>query len=231
MKNVLFFSSNKSLIDSLLTEFINNQFQFTICNTVKDAVHIVCNQRIDACVIEKSNIDGISFISALKLVDETIPTILLVEGNTIEDKMKAFELGCTEYIFKPILTKELKIRLEVLLRSSVKNNNQDAGRDDLCSVGDSTIDFNRRLYRINDQSLPLSRKEAELLKLLCFNKNKLVTREFILNEVWKSSDYYASKSMDVYLTKVRKILKEDQSISLENIHGSGYVLKEKQLMN
>lgn len=230
MKNVLFFSSNKTLIDSLLSEFINNQFQFTICNTVKDAVHLVCNQRVDACVIERSNIDGISFISALKLVDESLPTVLLVEGNSIEDKIRAFELGCTEYIFKPILTKELKIRLEVLLKSSIKSN-AELKKDELCNVGDSTIDFNKRLYVVNDRSVPLSRKEAELLKLLCFNKNKLVTREFILNEVWKSSDYYASKSMDVYLTKVRKIIKEDQSISLQNVHGSGYVLREKQFAN
>ncbi|MES2689209.1 MAG: response regulator transcription factor [Bacteroidota bacterium] len=230
MKNVLFFSSNAALIENLLTEFINNQFRFTICNTVKDSVHTVCNQRIDACIIDHSNADGASFLSALKLIDETIPTILLVDGNQIEDKLKAFELGCTEYIFKPILTRELKIRLESLLKSVYKNTT-DIQRNDFCNVGDSTIDFSRRLFNINKLSLPLSRKEAELLKLLCFNKNKLVTREFILNEVWKSSDYYASKSMDVYLTKVRKIIREDQSISLENIHGSGYMLKENQLMN
>jgi DNA-binding response OmpR family regulator len=143
--------------------------------------------------------------------------------------MNAFELGCTEYIFKPIITRELKIRLDSLLRSGMINNS-DPVRNDLCNVGDSTIDFNRRMFNINNQSLPLSRKEAELLKLLCYNKNKLVTREFILNEVWKSSDYYASKSMDVYLTKVRKIIREDRSISLENIHGSGYVLRERQMV-
>lgn len=230
MKNVLFFSSNPSLIDSLLTEFINNQFRFSVCSTVKDSVHAVCNQRIDACILDNSNADTPSFLNTLKLIDETIPTVLLVDGNMIEDKLKAFELGCTEYIFKPILTRELKIRLETLFKSVYKNPT-DVHRNDFCNVGESTIDFNRRLFNINDQSLPLSRKEAELLKLLCFNKNKLVTREFILNEVWKSSDYYASKSMDVYLTKVRKIIREDQSISLENIHGSGYMLKENQMMN
>lgn len=230
MKNVLFFCKNPTLIETLTSPYLFNQFGFQACETVKDGVHIVCNHRIDACLIDKGNEDAISFLSALKLIDETIPTLLLVDGNDIDDKLAAFELGCTEYVFRPIIAREVKIRLETLLRSGSVTSTEII-RNDLCSVGDSTIDFSRRLFNVNNQSLPLSRKEAELLKLLCYNKNKLVTREFILNEVWKSSDYYASKSMDVYLTKVRKIIREDRSISLENIHGSGYVLRERQMAN
>jgi DNA-binding response OmpR family regulator len=92
------------------------------------------------------------------------------------------------------------------------------------SIGSSTVDFDKRHFNFKDKQIQMSRKENDLLKLLYLNKGKVISRENILKEVWKTSDYYASKSMDVYLSKLRKILKHEEMIELKNIHGTGYVL-------
>lgn len=228
MKKILFFSTNPDIPGQLVSEQVNSLYAFQYIDNLKAAVQLVCKEHIDLCIVEK-NADGISLIKTLKLINVSLPTVLICNSNQIEDKLSAFELGCTEYMFEPLIPKELTFRIESALKShlgtqpapSVTINELGS-----ISIGSSVIDFQNRVFKTPTKSLVISRKEAELLMVLCLNKNKLVTREYILNEIWKSSDYFASKSMDVYLTKVRKIIREDASIVLQNIHGSGYLIKE-----
>jgi DNA-binding response OmpR family regulator len=168
-----------------------------------------------------------SFLSALRLVDKSILTLLICEGNSPDDKEHALETECDEYIFKPVVPKELKMRLNALSKKDKRYESDDIG--ETYKLGQSTVDFKKRLFTTNNIQVSLTRKEAALLKLLLFNKNKLVSHEFILGEIWNTGNYYASKSMVVYINKLRKKIKGDPSIFLINLHGSGYILKETVL--
>lgn len=228
MKKILFFSTSKEIINQLVTDQVMDMYSILLVDNLKTAVQLVCKEHIDLCIVEKSQ-DGISFIKTLKLINVSLPSVLICSSNQIEEKLSAFELGCAEYMFEPLIPKELVFRIESAMKSH--SSVQPApvltiNELGTIHIGSSVIDFQNRLFKTATKSMVISRKEAELLMVLCLNKNKLVTREYILNEIWKSSDYFASKSMDVYLTKVRKIIREDALIVLQNIHGSGYMIKE-----
>lgn len=224
MYEILFFHHNQIYAETLISDFDKQFFSFILCSSVKESIHIVCTQSVKICVIEQRHPDSMSFLSALRLVDKSVLTLLICEGNSPDDKEDALKTDCDEYIFKPVIPKELKMRVNALSKKNKQYESDDA--DETTRLGQSVIDFKRRLFTTDNIPVSLTRKEAALLKLLLVNKNKLVTHEFILSEIWKTGSYYASKSMVVYVNKLRKKIKGDPSVILINLHGSGYILKE-----
>jgi DNA-binding response OmpR family regulator len=150
-----------------------------------------------------------------------LPLIFLTAKTMQDDILKGFELGADDYITKPFSMDVLLARINALVNRLV-NVSQES--DENISLGKLVFDFSRQTVNKGDEVKKLTAKEAELLKLLVENKNNITDRKTALDLIWGNDDYFSSRSMDVYITRLRKVLKMDENIELMNIHGRGYKL-------
>jgi DNA-binding response OmpR family regulator len=134
-----------------------------------------------------------------------------------------FSVGADDYITKPFSMDELLVRMQAILRRS---NAKKAGeiRSNVFKIGEYTFDFNRQLLKIEDREQKLTSKEAALLRLLSMHLNEVLDRSYALKEIWNDDSYFNARSMDVYITKLRKFLKQDETVELINVHGIGFKL-------
>jgi DNA-binding response OmpR family regulator len=139
----------------------------------------------------------------------------------LKDKIEGFNIGADDYITKPFNTEELILRINAVLRRS---NNNGSSTSLVFNIGKYNFDYPKRLLTINKKSRSLTSKESELLKLLCENSNEILNRELALSLIWKDDNYFTSRSMDVYIAKLRNYLKDDRSIEIVNFHGVGFKL-------
>jgi DNA-binding response OmpR family regulator len=232
MLNILLFTQDQELVNKInvLTQKISCSVK--TARVRKEAINYICNNPVSLCAIDLDN-DGDGFCAALKLIDDNIPTVIFSNDDSEHTKLSAFEKGCDDYILKTVSLKEIQFRIQSILK---RTTHLKEGRiftqntlNDPISIGNSVIDFSKRSFYTQKEQIALSKKEASLLRLFYLNKGKLLKREEILKEIWNTSDYYASKSMDVYLSKLRKILSYEQSVSIQNIHGTGYMFVEQKL--
>jgi DNA-binding response OmpR family regulator len=219
--SILVYSSDKNFILSLTKTLTSLRYSHVSFQTRKEAINHVCKDSAVLAVVDEHD-DGIEFLTALKLINEHLPIVFVSASVNAETKYRAFELGADDCITKDTSEREIFHRIQSILKRARIEPLQQSLQNPV-SIGTSTIDFNKRHFNFKDQQIQLSRKEADLLKVLYLNKGKVLSREDILKEVWKTSDYYASKSMDVYLTKLRKIIQNEETIELKNIHGTGYI--------
>ena len=166
--------------------------------------------------------DGFTLAKEIKKVAPKMPIIFLTAKSMKEDKLEGFKLGADDYITKPFSFEELQLRIEAVMRrvnSSILPSQQAE-----FTIGKYTYVDNDRALKIGDNSTKLTTKEAELLKLLAHNVNKIVDRDVALKSIWGNDNYFTGRSMDVYITKLRKYLKADDRIEIVNIHGQGFKL-------
>jgi DNA-binding response OmpR family regulator len=140
----------------------------------------------------------------------------------IEDKTQAFNLGGDDYITKPFRIEELLLRINALLKRT--ENPEKKEEESRFKIGNYEFDYTTQIIAINGTQQKLSTKEAELLRLLCLKKNEVLTREEALLNIWHDDNYFNGRSMDVFLSKIRKYLKDDPSVEIINVHGRGYKL-------
>jgi DNA-binding response OmpR family regulator len=166
--------------------------------------------------------DGFSLAKEVRLKDKEIPIIFLTAKSMKEDTIQGFKVGADDYITKPFSMEELLMRMKAILR---RINKQEADSQTLnFQVGEYAFDAQTNILSINDNQNKLTTKESELLKLLCQNKNQSVSRSFALKLIWGDDSYFNARSMDVYVTKLRKHLKDDPSLQIMNMHGEGFKL-------
>lgn len=166
--------------------------------------------------------DGFSLAEDVRKVDKSIPILFLTAKTMTEDKVKGFNVGGDDYLTKPFSSAELKARVRALLKRvdiSVGNEN-----DDEMSIGHFTYDLLNYSLKGPDFEKKLTKKEAQILKMLGKFENQVVPRELVLNAVWGKDDYFVGRSLDVFITKLRKYLASDPKVSIENIHGIGFKL-------
>jgi DNA-binding response OmpR family regulator len=140
-----------------------------------------------------------------------------------EDKLKGFETGADDYMTKPFSMEELLMRLQAILRRT-EDSGRTAENENIYQIGKYHFDFNRQVLSIKGKEKKLTSKEAGLLRLLCSNANEVLERSTALNKIWSDDSYFNARSMDVYIVKLRKYLKEDPSVELINVHGIGFKL-------
>jgi len=173
--------------------------------------------------------DGFSVAEEIRKFDDLTPIIFLTAKSLKEDRIKGFKLGCDDYIAKPFSTEELFMRIKAILkRCIVRQENAKDDTQKIFKIGKLTFDYENMLLKTEESEQILTRKEAALLKLLCIYKNKLLTRETALKSIWGDDDYFIGRSMDVFITKLRKRLSPDPSISITNVHGTGFKLEVKE---
>lgn len=164
--------------------------------------------------------DGFSLARLIRKKNEMIPLLFLTAKSMEEDKVSGFEIGADDYITKPFSMKELLLRIEVFLRRTKALN---ADKNINFHIGELTFNYAELLLNMPDGSvITLTQKEADLLKFLCENTNKTLRRDEILLHVWGKADYFLGRSMDVFITKLRKHFVADNRIELSTIHGVGF---------
>lgn len=173
---------------------------------------------VDVMMPEK---DGFSLAADLKAMSPALPLIFLTAKSMQDDILKGFEIGADDYITKPFSMDVLLARITALINRSVNIQRES---DAPHQLGKLLFDFSRQTISDGKEVVKMTSKEAQLLKLLAENKNNVTDRKLALEMIWGNDDYYSSRSMDVYITKLRKMLKMDKSIELINVHGQGYKL-------
>jgi DNA-binding response OmpR family regulator len=165
--------------------------------------------------------DGFTLSKMIRSVNKEVPIIFLTARGQYDDKIKGFETGGDDYVTKPFNTQELYMRINAILRRT--EYLQQPGKDNI-TIGPIDFDHTKMQLSINGQVKKLSSKEADLLKILFQHKNTLVPRKMMLEKVWGNDDYFSAKSMDVYMSKIRKLLRECEHVEILNAYGLGFKL-------
>ena len=164
--------------------------------------------------------DGLSAMAQLRQASN-VPVILLTAKGEDTDKVLGLNVGADDYITKPFSMEELVFRIEAILRRVKGKKNRDRTT---YKIGSFTFDTQKQILARGEKQTKLTTKESELLSLLCAHANEILQRDFALKTIWIDDNYFNARSMDVYITKLRKHLKEDESFEIINIHGKGYKL-------
>lgn len=169
--------------------------------------------------------DGFTLASDVRKYNQLIPIIFLSAKSQKEDRIKGFKLGGDDYITKPFSLEEFLLRVEAVLKRVYKQPTT-ADQSHQFVFGKSQFDFKNQTLSINGKSSKLTNKEARLLKFLVQHKNQVVERDVIMKTIWEDDGYFVARSMDVFISKLRKYLVPDTSLVIKNVHGVGYRLEE-----
>jgi len=175
--------------------------------------------------------DGFSLAKEIRSINSDIPIIFLTAKTLKDDVFEGFKIGADDYITKPFSMEEFLLRVDAVLRRTKKTSPEE--EKDHYQLGKYTFDHQKQklIDQENEEEKSLTTKESELLKLLCINKNKILDRDFALRTIWRDATYFNARSMDVYITKLRKYLKDETSISIMNIHGKGFKMLQEEDIN
>ena len=202
-----------------------NGFDVTWVKDGNNALKTFVSGHFDICILDVMlpNVDGFTIGREIKTKEEEIPLIFLTAKTLKEDILQGFGIGADDYVTKPFDSEILIAKINAILNRS--SNKEEENTPSLFQLGRIEFNFELRTLTSPDNVHQLSPKEAELLKMLCLDLNKVMPREKALKSIWGENSYFTTRSMDVYITKLRKYLREDPKIEIVNIHGSGYLLK------
>lgn len=181
-------------------------------------------EHYDICILDimMPKKDGFTLAKDIRVVNPDIPVIFLTAKNLKDDVLEGFKLGADDYITKPFSMEELIFRLEAILRRTSQESQ--ASTQQVFTLGKYTFDARKQTLSDGEEAVKLTTKESDLLKLLCQNANKVLERNYALKSIWIDDNYFNARSMDVYITKLRKHLKDESSVEIINVHGKGYKL-------
>ena len=206
---------------------LKGKFDVVLCVDGEEGLRTFNKQTFDLCILDvmMPKKDGFALGKEIRKTNENIPIIFATAKAMMEDKASAYDLGGDDYITKPFRIEELLLRINALLkRVSAKETKVTELVQSQFQIGSYTFDYTTQLIQHNGQQQKLSTKEAELLQLLCLKQNAVLTREEALLSIWHDDNYFNGRSMDVFLSKLRKYLKEDPKVEILNVHGKGYKL-------
>jgi DNA-binding response OmpR family regulator len=197
-------------------------FEVELCVNGKKAFDTFSKKDFDLCILDvmMPEKDGFTVAKEIRMTNKHIPIIFLTAKSMKEDIIEGFNKGGDDYITKPFNTEELLVRINAVMRRSRPANE---GADEF-QVGLYHFNYKSQSLEFKGDHQKLTTKEAELLKLLCINQNDVLDRNFALKAIWHDDSYFSSRSMDVYVTKLRKFLKSDPKVQIINIHGKGFKL-------
>jgi len=196
---------------------------------VDDGQHALSQFKKDnfnICILDVMlpHVDGFTIAAEIRKLNTEIPILFLTAKNMRDDVLNGYRIGADDYITKPFDTEVLIYKLKSILK---RQSGHPVKESDFYQIGSYVFDFKLRTIERDNSKQKLSPKEAELLKMLCDNQNELLPRETALKKIWGNDGYFTARSMDVYLTKLRKLFAEDSSVEIRNIHGSGFMLEIK----
>ena len=208
----------------LLREYLQAKGYATeLCADGEAGYKAFLKTKFDICVLDvmMQKKDGFTLAKEIRNSNQDVPIIFLTAKTLKEDILEGFKIGADDYITKPFSMEELVFRIEAIIRRTKGKKNKEST---VYHIGRFTFDTQKQLLCLGDEQRKLTTKENELLALLCSHANEILQRDFALKTIWIDDNYFNARSMDVYITKLRKHLKDDPQIEIINIHGKGYKL-------
>lgn len=202
-----------------------NGYKVHLAKNGKSGLTAFHENHFDLCILDimLPEKDGFTLAEDIRKTDQNTPIIFLTAKSMTEDKIKGFLAGGDDYITKPFIMDEFLLRIKAILKRTGVRSVEKAGYQ----IGELYFDTENFILNDNGLKINLTKKEAEILKLLCSKKGTVVERELILNMVWGDDNYFNGRSLDVFISKLRKYLSSDSNILLSNVHGIGFCLKDQ----
>ena len=219
-------AEDDSNLGSLLREYLEAKgYLTTLAKNGKEALEYFLKGKFDLCLLDVMMPikDGFTLAKEIRNSDKNIPIIFLTAKSMKEDTIEGFMAGGDDYIPKPFSMEELVLRIIAILRR-VKNQTLQQSEQNEFKIGKYKFKYTERVLELKGEKQALTTKETDLLKLLCLNSNDVLDRNFALRSIWQNDSYYSARSMDVYIAKLRKHLKEDPKVEIINVHGRGFKL-------
>lgn len=179
----------------------------------------------DLCILDVMlpHKNGFELAKIIKQQDSLMPLIFLTAKALKVDKLKGFKIGCDDYIVKPVDEEELIARIEAIIKRTRRTPFHIAEKA-VFTIGKYQFDYGNQSLSLGNERQMITQKEAEVLKLLCLNQNRILDRKATLKQIWGESDYFKRRSMDVFISRLRKYLSQDSAIKITNVHGKGFIL-------
>jgi len=209
----------------LLKEYLKaKSFTTDLFEDGQKAFEGFCADYYDLCILDVMMpvMDGFTLAKEIRAINEDMPIIFLTARSMKDDVLEGFKIGADDYITKPFNMDELLFRIEAVLRRVKKTDAPFIPT--IYTLGKYTFDSQKQVLQREDYSYKLTTKEVELLKLLCDNANQILERNYALKTIWEDDNYFNARSMDVYITKLRKYLKDEPTVEILNVHGKGFKL-------
>ncbi|MEM9917102.1 MAG: response regulator transcription factor [Bacteroidota bacterium] len=201
-------------------------YQITYCKDGREAIDTIRDRSFDLCILDVMlpEVDGFTIAKEIRQKNSDVPIIFLTAKSLKEDRIHGLRLGADDYITKPFSIEELILKVEVFLRRS-KVVTSIPKKSTHYNLGSYEFDHTNLLLKRDDGAKTLTQKEADLLKLFADNPNEVLKRSHILEVLWGEDDYFMGRSLDVFISRLRKYLKAEAALKIENIHGVGFRLK------
>jgi len=215
-----------SNLGSLLKEYLEAKgYATTLAVNGKQGFDMFSKGKFNICILDVMMPikDGITLAKEIRAIDSGIPLIFLTAKSMKEDAIEGFKVGADDYITKPFSMEELLLRIQAILRRTDNTSAKKSEQTEF-KIGKYKFDYQHQVLDLKGTQQKLTTKEAELLKLLCLHANDVLDRNFALKAIWNDDNYFNGRSMDVYIAKLRKYLKEDTAVELINVHGKGFKL-------
>ena len=202
-----------------------NGYHVDLATDGKEGLKQFNGKNYDLCILDVMlpKKDGFTLAEDIRVVNQKVPILFLTAKSQIEDKITGFNAGGDDYLTKPFSNEEFTLRVKALLKRG--NDQPQQEEKDNFQIGETLFDYPTLMLETKDGQQKLTKKEGKILKLLCEQKGQVIQRELILNMVWGDDSYFTGRSLDVFITKLRKHLKSDDNIKIVNIHGVGFKLE------
>ena len=203
-------------------------YKVTLCNDGNEALKRFNEENYHLCILDVMMPlkDGFTLAKDLRKLNLDIPILFLTAKSQLEDKAEGYKSGGDDYLTKPFSVEELSFRIKALLKRV--QISVEKPEEKILTIGNTIFDSENLTLTFKNQMQSLTKKEAQILKLMFKLKNQVIPREVILNGVWGQDDYFVGRSLDVFITKLRKYLKEDETIQISNLHGVGFKFTVKE---
>jgi DNA-binding response OmpR family regulator len=209
-------------LQKVLAQYLElSGFNVHTANHGKHGLKVFLENHVDLCILDVMMpvMDGFTLAEEIRKNDPAMPVVFLTARNQKEDRLKGLKIGADDYITKPFEAEELVLRINNILKRSGKEENGPT------TIGCLNLRFGELVIEDGQSTYNLTPRESELLQYLVENKNRVVKREEILEELWGQNDYFLGRSMDVFISRLRKYLQAEPSVSLETKRGVGFILK------
>lgn len=225
MKYRILYAEDDETIAFLTQDSLQPNYEVVHCADGKSALEMFKSNSFDICLFDimMPKLDGFELAQEIRALNSEIPIIFISAKTLKEDRIKGLKIGADDYLVKPFSIEELILKIEIFLKRTQKNNSESY----LPKVGKYI--FDSKNYKLSNlsETIMLTHRESELLKYFIDHKNTVVKREEILKALWGDDDYFMGRSLDVFISRLRKIFADDDSVSIENLHGIGFRFYEK----
>lgn len=207
-----------------------NKYEVVLCANGEEGLATFKSQKFDMMLVDimMPKMDGITMIKEIRRYDQRVPIIIISAKDMKDDKVEGFRAGADDYVVKPFSTDELLLRIDAILKRVQRAQELLlTTTTEVIEFGNCKLDVGEQNLTIKKSTLHLTRKECDLIRLLAMKRNELLLREVALKAIWGDDDYFIGRSMDVFISRIRKYLKDDEKVEIVNVHGLGFKMMIK----